>query len=238
MDNTFDNSFAEDLDTNQDFLQDNIDLGADDLDTIPNDDAQPFITVKYNHKLENIPLDEAKEIIQKSMHSQDTLKKLQFLANGKGISLNDYVNDVFEAEELKEIARLEEEFSDDNEGFIEALNKRKGKFEEAFLEMLKEENEPEDLNRRLADEFFELIDYFPNMSSINDLPEEVLREAAEQNKSLVVTYAIYKAKEQAKLIEANEKNNINKLSSAPSLSSTKTAGEDPVVLAMLKGIRK
>ncbi len=225
-----------DTGTTPDTTADNIDTASTDLTTTLNE-SEPFVTVKYNHQQKNYSLKEAADIIQKNMHFDSSIKKLQFLANSKGQKLPELVNEIFENAETKEIERLQEEFADNEEGFISALNSRKEKFERAFLEMLKEEEAP-NLNQRLADEYFELLEYFPDIKGIEEIPDEVLKTSAESQKSLVLCYAIFKAKEQAKLLQGAKKEQQNNISSAPSLSSTSVAGEDPTILAMLKGIRK
>lgn len=227
---------VENMDTTPDFSTDNIDTATSSLDTTPNKD-EPFVTVKYNHKQKNYSLAEAAELIQKNMHYDSSIKKLQFLANSRGVKLPELVNEIFEAAETKEIERLQREFADDEAGLISALNGRKENFERAFLEMLKKEEEPS-LNQRLADEYFELLEYFPEIQGIEEIPDEVLKMSAQKNKSLVLCFALHKAKEQAKLLKEAEKNKNNNLSSAPSLSSPTIAGEDPTILAMLKGLRK
>lgn len=234
------NNFTADvsLDTTQNDVALTIDNDSATLDTTPSGTEEPFVTVKYNHNQKNYSLKEAAELIQKNMHYDSSIKKLQFLANSKGKKLPEFVNEIFENAELSEIARLQEEFADDETGLTNALNSRKEKFERAFLEMLHNEEKPQSLNQRLADEYFELVEYFPEIAGIEEIPDAVLKESAKSNKSLVLCYAIHLAKEQEKLLKGAEQNNKNNLSSAPSLSSTVVAGEDPTILAMLKGIRK
>ena len=211
---------------------------SDSLSTTLKNTGEPLVTVKYNHNCKNYSLKEAAEIIQKNMHFDSSIKKLEFLANSKGKKLPELVNEIFEDAETKEIERLQEEFADNEEGLITALNSRKQNFERAFLDMLEKSEETPNLNARLADEFFELVEYFPEIESIEKIPDEVLKRSATENKSLVLCFALHKAHEQEKLLKQAEQNKNNILSSAPPLSSTTVAGEDPTILAMLKGIRK
>ena len=229
-------STVENMDTTPTLTTDNIDTAPHSLDTTPNS-VEPFVTVKYNHQQKNYSLKEAADIIQKNMHYDSSIKKLQFLANSRGIKLPELVNEIFENAETKEVERLQMEFADDEAGLREALNGRKENFERAFLDMLKSQEEPS-LNQRLADEYFELLEYFPDIHGIEEIPDEVLRMSAEKGKSLVLCFALHKAKEQAKLIKEAEQNKNNNLSSAPSLSSPTIGGEDPTILAMLEGLRK
>ena len=237
-------------------MEENINFQSEAMDTTPSPDfndtdtvsenssttlnttEEPLVTVKYNHNLKSYSLKEAAEIIQKNMHFDSSIKKLEFLAGSRGKKLPEFVNEIFEEAEAKEISRLQEEFADNEEGFINALNFRKQNFEKAFLDMLEKKEEEPNLNERLADEFFELTEYFPEIESIEKIPDDVLKRSANENKSLVLCYALHKAKEQEKLIKQAEKNSENILSSAPPLSSASVAGEDPTILAMLKGIRK
>lgn len=229
---------GETMDTTPDVTPENIDNASEDLSTTLNTSEEPFVTVKYNHNLKNYSLKEAAEIIQKNMHFDSSIKKLEFLANSKGKKLPELVNEIFEENETAEILRLQDEFADNHDGFITALESRKQNFERAFLDMLQNSEKQPDLNQRLADEFFELVEYFPEIESIEKIPDDVLKQSAKENKSLVLCFALHKAKEQEKLLKQAEKNTKNILSSAPTLSSNTIAGEDPTILAMLKGIRK
>ena len=232
------NFSSEDMDTTPDTSPNDIDDASKDLSTTLNTLEEPLVTVKYNHNLKNYSLKEAAEIIQKNMHFDSSIKKLEFLATSRGKKLPELVNDIFEDAETKEILRLQQEFADDHDGLVNALESRKQNFERAFLDMLQNSEKQPDLNQRLADEFFELVEYFPEIESIEKIPDDVLKQSAKENKSLVLCFALHKAKEQEKLLRQAEKNTKNILSSAPTLSSNTIAGEDPTILAMLKGIRK
>jgi len=232
------NFSSEDMDTTPDTSPNDIDDASKDLSTTLNTLEEPLVTVKYNHNLKNYSLKEAAEIIQKNMHFDSSIKKLEFLATSRGKKLPELVNDIFEDAETKEILRLQQEFADDHDGLVNALESRKQNFERAFLDMLQNSEKQPDLNQRLADEFFELVEYFPEIESIEKIPDDVLKQSAKENKSLVLCFALHKAKEQEKLLKQAEKNTKNILSSAPTLSSNTIAGEDPTILAMLKGIRK
>jgi len=232
------NFSSEDMDTTPDTSPNDIDDAPKDLSTTLNTLEEPLVTVKYNHNLKNYSLKEAAEIIQKNMHFDSSIKKLEFLATSRGKKLPELVNDIFEDAETKEILRLQQEFADDHDGLVNALESRKQNFERAFLDMLQNSEKQPDLNQRLADEFFELVEYFPEIESIEKIPDDVLKQSAKENKSLVLCFALHKAKEQEKLLKQAEKNTKNILSSAPTLSSNTIAGEDPTILAMLKGIRK
>lgn len=240
--------------TNQN-LNNNFYNEAENTDTIPDDmhninensdrsyintecnSEEPFITVKYNHKQSKISLKDAADMIQKNMYAQSSLEKLRFMAASQGTTLPDLVNNIFEQNEKNEINRIKELYADNDEEFLNALNKRREQNEDAFLKMLAKEDEP-NLNERLADEFIELAEEFPECDNILDLPDEVIKEAAESEKSLLYCYLLYKNKEQQKLNAIAKKEEENLLSSAGNLSSSDTGGEDPVILAMLKGIRR
>ena len=229
---------SEAMDTTPDASPNDTLNASEDLSTTLNTTEEPLVTVKYNHNLKSYSLKEAAEIIQKNMHFDSSIKKLEFLAGSKGKKLPELVNEILEEAEAKEISRLQEEFADNEEGLIKALNSRKQNFERAFLDMLEKNEEKPSLTERLADEFFELVEYFPEIESIEKIPDDVLKRSAKENKSLVLCYALHLAQEQAKLLKQAEKNKNNILSSAPPLSSPTVAGEDPTILAMLKGIRK
>ncbi len=206
-------------------------------DTTPTAGEQPCVTIKFNHKKSNLSLKEAADIIQKSMYAESSLSKLKFMAASKGVTLPELVNEIFEKNEGEELERLREQYAGDDKGFLDALEKRRTGNEQAFMEMLASE-EPEDINRRLADEFIELLDVFPDCTGIYDLPDEVLREAAETGKNLLFCYLLYRQKEQQALEEQKQREEKNRLSSSRSFRSSETAGENPEILAMLKGIRK
>ena len=211
---------------------------SEPLGTTPKDTEEAsYVTVKYNHNEKNLSLKEAADIIQKNMCDESSIKNLQFLAANKGVTLPEFVNEIFEANEKEELMRLKEQFEGDDESYLKALNARKAKNEEAFLEMLNSA-EPADLNKRIADEYFELIEQFPEIKSIEDLPESVLKAAADSGKSLEYCYLLHKSKEQEKLLLGATRELENLRSSANSFRSEKVAGNDPAIEAMLKGIRK
>ena len=126
------NFSSEDMDTTPDTSPNDIDDASKDLSTTLNTLEEPVVTVKYNHNLKNYSLKEAAEIIQKNMHFDSSIKKLEFLATSRGKKLPELVNDIFEDAETKEILRLQQEFADDHDGLVNALESRKQNFERAF----------------------------------------------------------------------------------------------------------
>lgn len=205
--------------------------------TTPTPDSSPKVKVKYNHEESFYSLDEAAQIIQKNMYAKESLEKLQFMAAGKGMSLPDLVDELFDRNEREALSLLKEQFADDDEGFINALNLRRKQNEEAFVNTFKEKGEP-DINQRLADEFFELCEQVPEVSDIRAIPDSVLAQAATSGKSLTLCYLLHRYREAAQL-DARQKTDLqNAKSSAGSLESPAVGGENPVISALLKGIRK
>ncbi|MBQ0110454.1 MAG: hypothetical protein KBS41_00795, partial [Oscillospiraceae bacterium] len=208
-----------------------------DADTIPTTDTSPKVKVKYNHEESFYSLDEAAQIIQKNMYAKESLEKLQFMAAGKGMSLPDLVDELFDRNEKETLSLLKEEFAQDEEGFLNALLKRREQNAEAFMNTFKEPKEP-DINQRLADEFFELCEQVPEISDIRSLPDSVIKEAATSGKSLTLCYLLHGYREAAKK-DAMQKTDLqNAKSSIGSLESSATGGENPVISALLKGIHR
>lgn len=233
--NFTDNDFAED--TTPKSKSEDTDTGFYDSDAIPNDENEPRVLIKYNHREKSLSIKEAAEQIQKNMYAESSIEKLKFMAAHKGVTLPELVNDIFEKNECEEIGALKEKFAEDDEGFLGALRERQKYNESCFMEMLKAEETP-NTNMRLADEFYELCGLFPETESIEDIPEEVFFEAATTGKSLVNCFLINKVKEITELNEALNKKIENITSSLGSVGSNETAGENPEILAMLKGIAK
>lgn len=205
--------------------------------TTPQDDSSPKVKVKYNHEESFYSLDEAAQIIQKNMYAKESLQKLQFMAAGKGISLPDLVDELFERNEKEELSLLKEQFADDDEGFLNALQLRRKQNSEAFVSTFKEKEQP-DINQRLADEFFELCEEIPEVTDIRSIPDSVLKQAATSGKSLTLCYLLHGYREAAELDAAQKTDLQNAKSSAGSLESSAVGGENPVISALLKGIRK
>lgn len=224
--------------TDFDISADNTAPGEELSATTPKPVAEePKVTVKYNHKERTLSLKDAADLIQKNMYAESSIEKLKFMASHKGLTLPELVNDIFEQNEKSEIAELKAKFEDDEDGFINALRDRRKSNEQAFLEMLKNEDEP-DINRRLADEFMELSGEFPEIENITDLSDEVLHTAATTGKSLLLSFLLDKVKKESEIQKAKEKQAENANTSTNSFHSAEIAGEDPEIMAMLKGLAK
>lgn len=220
---------------NQDILNDCAEEAGEG--TTPTPDSSPKVKVKYNHEESFYSLEQAAQIIQKNMYAKESLEKLQFMAAGKGVSLPDLVDELFERNEREALSLLKEQFADDDEGFLNALNLRRKQNEEAFVNTFKDTGEP-DINQRLADEFFELCEQVPEVSDIRSIPDSVLTEAATSGKSLTLCYLLHGYREAAKKDAQKQTDLQNAKSSVGSLESPAVGGENPVISALLKGIRK
>lgn len=206
----------------------------------------PFI-VRYKHQDKELTAEEAKNYAQKGLKYDDIapmLDDLSYLATIKDKKPHELLKEFIANEERNYRESLIDRIGDDDEA-IDALMEKyrsgnKSKFEKAQTDLKKAEEDAElrevqALEGRIANEFSELNQAFPEIKGIEDVPASVLKEA-EKGKNLFDAYLRYQLAEQKKVDSAKQAAEINAKASAGNMS-TVGESENAVVNAFLKGLR-
>lgn len=210
------------------------------------DEAKP-LKIRFKHKDIELNSEDAINYAQKGMKYDEIapmLDDLSYLATIKDKKPHELLKEFIRFEEENYREGLIERVGDDEEA-LEVLmekyrNGNKSKFEKAQDDLKKAEEEAElkaveALEGRIAADFSELAQHFPDIKSINDIPCEVLKEA-EKGTKLFHAYLEYKHKEGQKIDKAKQTANVNSKSTAGSMSATNDV-EDGVLSAFLNGLR-
>ena len=144
---------------------------------------------------------------------------------------NNYKEDVIErvGEDEEAVELLMEKYRTQNKSKFEAAKEGLKKAEEDA-----ELKEVEALEGRIATEFGELSEAFPEIQRIEDVPKTVLKEA-ENGKNLFDAFLRYKYAEGKNIEKAKQTALNNAKASAGNMSAP--SGEDAVLDAFLKGLR-
>lgn len=210
-----------------------------------NEQVKPFV-VRYKHKNMELTPEEAKNYAQKGMKYDDIsgmLDDLSYLATIKDKKPHELLKEIIANEESTYRESLIDRIGDDEEA-VEALMEKyrignKSKFEKAQTEKKKAEEdaelrEVEALETRVANEFGEVAEAFPEVKSIDDIPKSVLEEAR-KGRNLFDAYLRYRHAEFKKIDSAKQTAESNAKSTAGSMSGTND--EDSTLNAFLKGLR-
>lgn len=207
------------------------------------DNAEPTITVKYNKQMRNLSLNEATEYAQMGMKfesMQGMLDKLNYLAAANNQSAKDFIEDMYQTNENM----IREKYSavaDGDEKMLEMLittehNKNKSQYD-AIKKAADEKAaaEYDDQVQRVAREFVQLREEFPEIKEFKELPKGVIAMAEKNNISLLDAKLRYDRAEQVKADKAKQ---TAKAAGAASAGSAATAGDknDSATSAMLRGL--
>lgn len=210
------------------------------------DEIKP-LKIRFKHKDIELNSEDAINYAQKGMKYDEIapmLDDLSYLATIKDKKPHELLKEFIRFEEENYRESLIERVGDDEEA-VEALmekyrNGNKSKFEKAQSDLKKAEEEEElkaveALEGRIATEFGELSQNFPEIKSITDVPHEVLKEA-EKGTKLYYAYLAHRHKEGQKVDKAKQTANVNSKSTAGSMSASGDT-EDGVLSAFLNGLR-
>ncbi len=188
-------------------------------DTIPSDNSEVIIPIKFNKEIINLNLEKAQELAQKGMKfdmiSAD-FEALKELALKKGKNVGEYIR------QLKNNATMER--------FNEVIEKCGGdnEFAEHILKL--ESGDSTDIRG-----FNELKEWFPKITTIEDLPESVVEAAKLKGTLLLDEYLRFLHKEQCVMNESIKKQNSAKQSTLGPIVNKK-GGENPETAEFLRGL--
>ena len=180
-----------------------------------------LIPVKFNKETKNLSLEEASSLAQKGMkydsikEEYDTLKEL---ASAEGKSVAEYLKDIKEKKTETRLNELIDKCGGDKETA------------EHFLSLEMKENKSDD-------GFGEIKKYFPEISSKEDLPEEVLQNQELHGSMLLDEYLRYLLKARLNT-ESNKKQNENAQNKSVGSQLNKNGEENRELNEFLKGIWK
>ncbi len=168
--------------------------------------AEPFVSVQYNHKNRDFTKDEAIQLIQKGMHTESLRAKLEYLAKAQGLDVNSLVEKIVSAPENAYRRHLEQLYGKDSQdveiGMAIYREKQSDEYKKLMHECensIEREEKIKSVNSRLADEYINLKAEMPEAPEYSDLPDFVIREAAEGKRDLYSAYLCYLHKEKKKI---------------------------------------
>lgn len=196
-------------------------------------------TVRYNHQDIVLSPDEAAAYAQKGLKLdsiQPILKELNYLAHLRGKNPLDTIREYVELDgKIKEL-ELKEQFKDDENGYLSALQQYKDANELKRKELFEGGDERKELNeRRLVEGFFQLKEACPEIDAFEKIPVEVLKNA--EKTSLKEAYLQFFHDEQIKINKNEKLNNENLLAAAGELH-TKGEGQNSLLAQFIKGINR
>lgn len=172
---------------------------------------EPFVSVQYNHKNRDFTKEEAINFIQKGMHTEALRTKLEYLAKMQGMDLNTLVEKMVSAPEDAYKKHLEQMYGKGHNNVEIGLKIYREQQSEEYKKITSEsendakvQQETNDINSRLASEYIELKNQFPNAPDYSALPDSVIMEAVQGKRDLYSAYLCYLHKEKMKIDAAKK----------------------------------
>ena len=164
--------------------------------------TDPFISVRYNHKNQDLTREEAIQYIQKGMHTESLRAKLEYLAASQNTDVNTLVEKLVSAKENGYRKYLESMYGDGSPEVEIGMEIFRAKQTGDYKKIMSEKNEiakNQSINSRLADEYITLKAEMPDAPDYNELPDSVIIEAAQGKRDLYDAYLRYLHKEKRKI---------------------------------------
>ncbi len=212
------------------------------------EETPPTVTVpvKFRHESRELSIEEATTYAQMGLQyeaQQPMMDKLRMMAAGRNQSLAEFVDAWAEADERAFMKATLEKTGGDQETAeklkrLEWEDRRKTCEVHIQREQKAEEDERAAVTSRLAAEFGELQQEFPQLDGIDKVPDAVINDAVKNNRHLLDAYLRYERKETQK-IEQNRATQeaAAKASTGSQMDTPPAGGEDAATAAMLRGVR-
>ncbi len=188
-------------------------------DTIPNDSSEVIIPIKYNKEIINLDLEKAQELAQKGMKFdmiREDYEALKELAVKNGKTVGEYICELKANFAQKRLNEVTEKCGGDNE------------FAKHILKL-------ENGNSTDIRGFSELLECFPKITTIEDLPESVVEAAKLKNTLLLDEYLRFLHKERLAMNESIKKqNSANQSAMGPFVN--KKGSENAETTEFLRGL--
>lgn len=176
--------------------------GAADTAAIPGDGhpaPEGAIPVTFNHQRRDLSAAEAADYAQKGLKweaFQTDYDRLRYMAEGSGQTVTELIDGLMEQDRERERQALLDR-GGDPELVDQLLSLRQTQREAAFVsseqeEILSRQEQAETLCSRLAADYGVLRQTVPDIPAFADLPETVIRTAAEQDISLLDAFLRYR----------------------------------------------
>lgn len=213
----------------------------------PTEEASPVtIPVRFNHEDRELTVEEATTYAQKGMaydQMTPTIDKIRMLAAGCGKSMEEMVDALVEASDNNLRARLLEEAGGNQSVADRLYELEKGKRDAAYTSHRQAQERAEQesrarLDERLAEEFGELKAEFSELTDFKKVPREVVSEAIKKNIPLYHAYLHYEHKNaKAAAQNARQQAQAAAATTGSRADSAPPDGEDPLIAAMMEGVR-
>ena len=177
------------------------------------------------------------------MHTEALRTKLEYLAKTQGTDINSIVEKMITAPEKAYKNYLEGIYGKGHENVELGMKIYREKQGEEYKKMMSELDESvkvqektKSVNNRLADEYIELKNQFPEAPEYSDLPDSVIIEAAQGKRDLYSAYLCYLHKEKQKIDAANKTKEAATAASSGKMSSTSTDETSSAERGFLSGL--
>lgn len=173
----------------------------------------PFLSVPYNHEDQTLTKEETVDWVQRGMHYDALHKKLDYAAALSGTDVNSLIDGLIKAPEeahRKHLVELYgEDATEDIEIGMEIFRKKQGETYDKIVADRKAATQQQAAEKekgvqsRLADEYIELKREIPDAPEYAQLPDSVIKEAANGKRDLLSCYLRYLHGENQKITAAN-----------------------------------
>jgi len=208
---------------------------------IAEESAPITIPIRFNHETKSLSIDEAATLAQKGMAAETVMSKLRYLAASSGKSPTQVIEEMISADEEMRKNEILEKVNGDEELAKQFLDANKSKYQKLVDEMIAAENSEfqkskESINDKLAYDFIKLQKEFPEMATVDKVPESVLKDAIDKNISLYDAYLRFQRKENKNIKATTEKQEVAAQSSTGSAKSAEHDGTTPEIEALMQGL--
>lgn len=196
------------------------------------------LTLRYNHQDVELTRDEATKFAQLGMQSEKTMKSLRYIAAAKGCGVGELVKGMIKNDDEAVFCEYMDKTGGDAELSEKLLDLRHKELENAAdAEGIREKSEEKlALNKRITDELFKLLDNDSEITGIDDIPDEVLQNCAQNDTPLELEYYKYAFFNLKRVRDAELKEAAAAKATAGKLYDSADIGTTPEIEAMLKGI--
>lgn len=219
---------------------------AEGSDTTDGEDSagevnEPLVPIRYNHEDRYLTMAEAATLSQKGLAYEETVSTVRELAASRGKSVKDYIASLVEAQESADLDRLKRECGGNEEAAKRLLAAEKEKRAGAVQKMIDDESAETEADiqaerEKIAAQYEELRETCPEIKNVKDIPQSVLKTAAEKKISLLDAYLRYQHTNAANTAKAKETAAASAAASAGTMKSDANSGTDPLIAAMKSGM--
>ncbi|MBQ7288769.1 MAG: hypothetical protein IJW78_03460 [Clostridia bacterium] len=213
---------------------------------VPEDEenAPPFLSVRFNHQNRDMTREEAIEFAQKGLlyeKNRPIYDKLDYLAAQQNTNISGLADGLEEAAERAYRDKLTEKLGEDTQLVDELMElyrqRSKDKYDRQLFERAKAEQEAEERRKNsLSGQFDILQKEFPEIKSLEELPTAVLQIAERENTNLISAYLLHRHQENKRIAAAEARAAEQSKKTTGSVQSAENA-EANAVDAFIRGVR-